>query len=554
MAGSCCGSNELGKVFRVQLYEFSAEGLTCNDPCDPYLKIDFDGFKLFKTTTQQRTNNPEWSFKAGFAYEVSYLEKLKTRMLKIQCFSRTNSQHIGEVGVDLHTVACGPCHFKLTLRKKLDDTGEPLGVIKFCCTMKMVSSSFTIICQDLSLTMQGCKAPARMTMTAPIAEDQRPIPVPFSTDGSWEGPFCLTFETTLSDLLKTSQCEHLSFVVIDETGVRQGEALLEFRKAFSTRDDTPISFKIPVTYTCTVEGGASMDAEPVGAVGELEGVIMYKNIPVYGQMSGGVCIDGQVEGGFWLYEGLPYPHCMPQSPALWHEHFDVRGIEHFSALPEGQDAEEINFEDIEDEWFLEAIDKIDLPLPWEKRRERGTEDRPGRIYYVDPRSKRTTWKDPRFLPEHWDQRVDPASGKVYFQYHKTKQTTYVDPRSCPVGWDMRLSRDGQIYFACLSAMRTTFIDPRGLPEMIEPALDDKGRMYFKNHETKTTAWEDPRKDQQEVTLTKWRQAQSMRWWKEQVWREIEEMNRRAEMEEKERKLLEESDPNASPFFSNGPAM
>lgn len=79
-------------------------------------------------------------------------------------------------------------------------------------------------------------------------------------------------------------------------------------------------------------------------------------------------------------------------------------------------------------------------------------------------------------------------------------------------------------------------------------------MYFKNHEMKTTTWEDPRKDQQEVTLTKWRQAQSMRWWKEQVWREIEEMNRRAEMEEKERKLVEESDPVSSSFASNISAM
>eukprot|EP00913_Durusdinium_trenchii_P004414 g4093.t1 len=144
--------------------------------------------------------------------------------------------------------------------------------------------------------------------------------------------------------------------------------------------------------------------------------------------------------------------------------------------PEGEDGE-INFDDIHDEWFVEAIEKIDLPPPWEKRRVRGNSDRPGRMYFLDPRSKRTTWKDPRFLPDSWDQRVDPATGKVYFQYHRTRQTTYVDPRSCPLGWDMRLSKEGEIYFAYLPAMRTTLTDPRGLPDNYDAALDDLGRTF-----------------------------------------------------------------------------
>jgi len=205
-------------------------------------------------------------------------------------------------------------------------------------------------------------------------------------------------------------------------------------------------------------------------------------------------------------------------------------MEPLGSQPEGTEEGEVQLDDIHEEWFVEAIEKVDLPPPWEKRRVRGAGDRPGRMYFLDPRSKRTTWKDPRFLPDSWDQRVDPGSGKVYFQYHKTRKTTYVDPRSCPVGWDMRLSKDGEIYFAFLPAMRTTLIDPRGLPDNFDAALDDSARMYFKNHENQTTTWDDPRSGQQEVTLTKWRQAQSTRWWKEQVWREIEEMNRRKEEE------------------------
>merc|ERR1712228_540576 len=152
------------------------------------------------------------------------------------------------------------------------------------------------------------------------------------------------------------------------------------------------------------------------------------------------------------------------------------------------------------------------------------------MFFSDPRSRRTTWKDPRFLPENWDQRIDAQSGKVFFQYHKTRETTYMDPRGCPYGWDMRLSKVGEIYFAYLPAMKTTFTDPRGLPEGVDAALDDLGRMYFKNNHTKSTQWLDPREDQQEVTLSAWRQSQSSRWWKEQVLRELEELQRQRELD------------------------
>jgi len=394
----------------------------------------------------------------------------------------------------------------------------------------MISPDFSIIFQELRLTMLGCPASASILISCSLPEaEHRSIQVPHSREGAWSGPFVLALETSLADVLKAPHLEHLSFVVLDETSVRQGEALLEFRKAFNTKPDSRVNFKVPVTFTCT-EGSSEWAQEPMGAVGELEGTLLYRNLPVFAQMSGGVCVDGQVDGGFWLYEGLPFPQSMLHPPPLLQEHLGVRTGDAI-AQPEGEDGE-INFDDIDDVWFLEAIEKIDLPPPWEKRRVRAAGDRPGRMYFLDPRSKRTTWKDPRFLPDSWDQRVDPATGKVYFQYHRTRQTTYVDPRSCPVGWEMRLSKDGEIYFAFLPAMRTTLIDPRGLPDNMDAALDDLGRMYFKLHEAQSTTWEDPRAGQQEVTLTKWRQAQSTRWWKEQVWREIEEITRRKDLDEK----------------------
>eukprot|EP00425_Heterocapsa_triquetra_P010777 CAMPEP_0195143116 /NCGR_PEP_ID=MMETSP0448-20130528/165816_1 /TAXON_ID=66468 /ORGANISM="Heterocapsa triquestra, Strain CCMP 448" /LENGTH=524 /DNA_ID=CAMNT_0040181535 /DNA_START=26 /DNA_END=1597 /DNA_ORIENTATION=- len=501
--------------FKVQMYDFSCEGLAVsNERCDAYLKIDFDNFKIFKTDHGQGNTSPEWGFKAGFHYIINYLEKLGRQELTVQCSNRASGQLIGEASIDLQTIACGPPHFKLTLRDQ--STGEPRGVLKFTCVMKMLSPNLNVVCQDLSLTMQGCPAPARLQISSSIDEANRIVDVPHSDHGVWDSPFSLAFETALADMLKAPGSECLRFAVIDEMGLSQGEALVEFRKAFSAKPDMPISFKVPVTYTCTMAGEEK--PETVGAVGELVGTLLYQNVPVYAQMVGGLCVDGQVEGGNWLFEGLPYPHCLSQPPPLWQDPADRPG---FECMEDPADRHGPGLDDIDDKVFLEALEQIDLPLPWEKRRERAT-DRGFRTYFADPRSRKTTWKDPRFLPEHWDQRIDSQTGKVYFAYQKTRQTTFVDPRGCPVGWDMRLSKNGDLYFAFLPSMKTTFLDPRGLPDHIDPALDDLGRMYFKNHEMKTTTWEDPRDSQQEVTLTQWRQGRMTRWWREQVLREVEE--------------------------------
>jgi len=511
--------------FKVEMYDFMCEDLAVDDNCEPFLQIDFDHFKIFKTDCEPNSRSPEWCFKAGFTYVMNYLEKLGRAELRVQCFNRINGQAIGEAAIDLQTIACGPAHYKLTLREQR--TREPRGLLKFTCVMKMIAPNLTVVCKDLKLTMMGGSAPARLQISCTLDEVEEDLSkvlsnvtnVPHSQEGIWPGPCSLSFEMTLGDLLQAPNHECLRFVVIDEMGVRQGEALLEFRKAFSAKPDTPISFKVPVTYTCTVDGEEK--PEPVGAVGELEGVLLYQNLPVYAQMAGGLCIDGQVEGGCWLFEGLPYPHCMPQPPPIWQDPADRTGVECFMTLPQPHEDGETRIDDFDDDKLFEALDTIDLPPPWEKRRDRCG----GRMYFADPRSRRTTWKDPRFLPENWDQRIDPQTGKVYFQYHKTRQTTYVDPRCCPPGWDMRLSKDGDIYFAYMPAMQTTYTDPRGLPDHIDACLDDIGRVYFKNHEAKLTTWDDPREAQQEVTLTKWRHGQSTRWWKEQVWKEIEEMSK-----------------------------
>jgi len=519
--------------FKVQMYDFVCEGLEVPDPCEVFLKIYFDNnFKLFQTDPESGSVNPEWAFKASFQYMVHNLETLSNRDLKVQCFNRSSNQLIGEALLDLQSIACGPAFLRLTFRDP--STRQSRGVLRFTCVMKMISERLTVVCKDLQLSMQGFPAAARLVISSSIAETGNACTanVPFSHGGDWPGPFTICFQTTLGDLLKAPERESVTFMAIDDMGVHQGKAEVFFRNAFTTQPDTPVSFKVPVIYTSRGEG--EDEPAPVGPVGELSGMLQYRNLPFYAQMAGGVNIDGQVDGGYWLIEGLPYPKCLYHPPPLWEDDpADSTGMECFSTDPQPQEEQEDNKldEDLdEDTVFKEALEQIDLPAPWEKRYDRSRD----RFFFIDPRSRKTTWRDPRFLPKNWDQRIDPQTGRVYFQYHKTRHTTYVDPRGCPQDWEMRLSKNGDIYFAFWRTMQTTFIDPRGLPETYDAVLDCHGRMYFKCHETRTTSWEDPRKEQQEVTLTTWRQAQSTSWWKEQVRIETEENARqRLELDERD---------------------
>lgn len=540
---SCRRSKDI--LFRVHLRDFACEGLVPNkDTCEACLHIEFDS-NVWRTDTEPNNTNPAWGFKTagGFSYSITSLDQLSSRFMKVHCINKanptekSNNAPFGKATVDLHSLACGPTNVQLTLQSG-DEHQEPRGTLKFICVMKMVSANLTVTCQEMTLKMQGCSAPASLEIVAslfnqkPVGNlgNQKPVKAEHSTLGNWPGPFNFVFNTTLHDLLKCPSPEYLQFIVMDEFGCKQGEAVLEFRKWFTMKPETQVQIKIPVTYTGTVDG--ENEPESFGNVGVIEGVVTYRNLPNIAQMVTGTFVDGEVECGQCLVEGLPYPKCFSEPPPVWQDPAERLGLENFSIEQMQNDEFELKPDDFDDKQVAELLMQIDLPPPWEKRRERVG----GRMYFFDPRSRRMTWKDPRFLPENWDQKIDPQTGKVYFEYHKSRQTTFVDPRCCPYGWDMRISKNGEIYFAHLPPMKTTFQDPRGLPESIEPALDDLGRMYFKNTDIRSTAWEDPRLGQQEVVLAKWRHFQSITWLKEQILKEIEQRQEVDDPEEEEKDI------------------
>ncbi|KAF8442842.1 hypothetical protein L210DRAFT_3611380 [Boletus edulis BED1] len=81
------------------------------------------------------------------------------------------------------------------------------------------------------------------------------------------------------------------------------------------------------------------------------------------------------------------------------------------------------------------------------------------------------------LPEGWEERRTPE-GRPYFVDHRTRSTTWNDPRS------------SQVATTSASVTANTNLGP--LPSGWEMRLTSTGRVYFVDHNTRTTTWDDPR--------------------------------------------------------------
>ncbi|KAH7923840.1 HECT-domain-containing protein [Leucogyrophana mollusca] len=81
------------------------------------------------------------------------------------------------------------------------------------------------------------------------------------------------------------------------------------------------------------------------------------------------------------------------------------------------------------------------------------------------------------LPLGWEERRTPE-GRPYFVDHRTRSTTWTDPRT------------SQVTPSAVSATANANLGP--LPSGWEMRLTSTGRVYFVDHNTRTTSWDDPR--------------------------------------------------------------
>eukprot|EP00397_Hematodinium_sp_SG-2012_P029932 GEMP01031662.1.p1 GENE.GEMP01031662.1~~GEMP01031662.1.p1 ORF type:complete len:508 (+),score=86.38 GEMP01031662.1:371-1894(+) len=502
--------------FSVKMFDFSATGLGA---AEPYLKLDFDKFKLF-LTDKEKGSNPEWGFKAAFMYRTKALEKLPTKSFRIFCFDASEKNPVEKVSleVDLATLACGPPSVHLSL---VDSNGEPAGMLKFMCVMKMYRKDFTVTFDRICLTMQSSPAPARLHISM---NGETEVRVPYSATGEWED-VSITCEASLSDLLSIVEPACITVKAFDENQeVLVGEVQINLRAHASLEPTKSVTVEQDVVY--------SQKTRESGTVGEFSATLSYRNLPIYAQMEDGILKDNGVENGHLLFEGLPYPARCRASPPVVEDASLPEQRRIIPPVPGEKEDDEHNGMLYEG---LAAPDVKDAELPpyWEMKK-----TLLGRPYFIDHRTMRTTWKDPRFLPENWDQRIDPDNGNIYYAYHKTRQTTYRDPRGANDNWDMRLSHKGQVYFMYMPLKIAHFSDPRGMPGGYEAVLDLKGRLYFRNHNEKTTQWKDPRFDASPLEKRQFVEKEHRQWWQAQTQISLEnaakEAQEAAEREEEDR--------------------
>eukprot|EP00392_Amoebophrya_sp_AT5.2_P007566 g7581.t1 len=354
--------------FSVKFFDFSVRGLY--EANEPFVRVDFDKFKSFQSDKEKRENKDavdlesgvwDWGFRAGFIYTTRAVDKMPSKKFKLMVYDYTGPNKeailLGTAEVDLRTLACGPQVIRLSLLSPDPDKNTEPAQIEFTCLLKMISSDFAISLQDLKISIQGWPAPAKFDLSSTLREDVV-VEAPFSENGSWES-VSLQFETTLWDLmspfasvagmgsavvgggggaggasstgttaaggnpitnagapsaagttttndptadgiLSSKAAEGLKINVKDESGYEQGQISINFRDYLKLDGLGEQAFDlgaIPITY-----------GEDGDQVGELNGKILFQNLPKYGQMVGGMLWDDRIEGNAQLLcLNLPYP-------------------------------------------------------------------------------------------------------------------------------------------------------------------------------------------------------------------------------------------------------
>ncbi|CAI5440336.1 unnamed protein product [Caenorhabditis angaria] len=96
------------------------------------------------------------------------------------------------------------------------------------------------------------------------------------------------------------------------------------------------------------------------------------------------------------------------------------------------------------------------------------------------------------LPDGWDQQIAP-NGRTFFIDHRTKTTTWTDPRTGRVAAAANSARNGA------STTRGKTDDEIGaLPAGWEQRFHVDGRVFFIDHNRRRTQWEDPRFENESI--------------------------------------------------------
>eukprot|EP00727_Mastigamoeba_balamuthi_P004500 m51a1_g14048 hypothetical protein (1075) ;mRNA; r:1186919-1192565 len=310
--------------FRVRLWDFRAAGLVLRDPAaaggqaSPCScasieadwdrarvlrseSADWDRARVLRSESVRGTQSPAWLLEASFDYATRYADRLGAKYLCVDVWDGAEGSraHVGAARVDLLTVATGPVEHS---RELVDDLGRPCGRVSFRCEARNVSS-VRVQLSGLCLVPGPTRVPPSGEPSLKYYLSKHKYSAGRAREKSWPSPPSLRVDASLSGLLSDALCLSL----------RYGEMTIG-------------QARLPVSQYCAVpeqhDGapGAHFESDVVASdktvFGVLRGLVAFRSLPTLAQMTGGVLVDGVVDGGAPLHPSLPVPRPLPALPDL----------------------------------------------------------------------------------------------------------------------------------------------------------------------------------------------------------------------------------------------
>eukprot|EP00762_Andalucia_godoyi_P006015 ANDGO_00056.mRNA.1 WW domain-containing protein A len=304
-------------LFRVHVSNFAVSNLpltSSHKEPDPYIQGDFDHFRTFKTSHFPKTRDASWTDHViEFKYEtrhVKFLDK-KEFLLEVYDYSRFGTNVlIGSVTVDLESLATGPVHHDLLLRKN----GVPAGRISFRCVFENIS--------EVVFTFKELSAQISVVGTALAGQPHANAYLVYQWTSDWEQKqkvatakqSCVI--TNGSGFSSTWHDAPQLFREVSLAEFLNGSVTFSFRSARTGEDAVLGSALMSISKYISGLGSASWPPSnavnvsesivgPSGLIiGTFSGLLFLANVPVLGQMVGGVRNETGVHSGKALLGSL----------------------------------------------------------------------------------------------------------------------------------------------------------------------------------------------------------------------------------------------------------
>eukprot|EP01120_Amphizonella_sp_Union-15-10_P001004 TRINITY_DN1106_c0_g1_i2.p1 TRINITY_DN1106_c0_g1~~TRINITY_DN1106_c0_g1_i2.p1 ORF type:complete len:402 (+),score=72.76 TRINITY_DN1106_c0_g1_i2:62-1267(+) len=310
-------------VFSVFLSDLRAEDLACLTETgynNPYLKVYFPGKPPIKTEVQKRTLNPRWRFKSEFYYsEILFPDLLPQKYMAIECWHNRmfNDKFIGRASIDLFTLATGPSHYTLNLKK---EDNSDAGRVFFKIQMDEVRNMI-IRLESLVLVPNDESSADTLYLEYRYSAKRSIDPTYKSSVMSVEK--LTTIEASpmiVNASLKSFQEESIEIKVKKKsvsklkTTIQNSQCRVQFSTYFSPEENVGMPFKEPLMLSGKI-------------VADLIGVVKYANLPKFAQMKGGTFDENGIQGGLVVVGATPptpvRPH--PETLHTYARSYSLRG-------------------------------------------------------------------------------------------------------------------------------------------------------------------------------------------------------------------------------------